>query len=92
MKRWGQDAIAYPQPITLIKCKWAKKTHNTPLFYILCQPPYFIDTQLKAKYFKNKCKNTGLYNKNDISLLYNINDDDLINRVLFDKRAGNSWI
>ena len=49
MKRWGQDALTYPEPLTLIKCKWAKKTHNTPLFYILCCVQYFMFKQYRRK-------------------------------------------
>ena len=41
-KRWGFDALTYQHRKYLIKCKWAKKTHNTPLFYILCCAQYGI--------------------------------------------------
>jgi hypothetical protein len=46
MKRWGYDALTYLKPLTLIKCKWAKKTHNTPLFYILCCVQYGYDSKM----------------------------------------------
>ena len=55
MKRWGQDALTYPKPITLIKCKWAKKTHNAPLFYILCCAQLIMtESQLDAQFHIEK--------------------------------------
>ena len=69
MKRWGQDALAYPKPITLIKCKWAKKTHNTPLFYIMCCAQLIMASHIREP-IKHTCPDIDRYIKTIKQVLY----------------------
>lgn len=65
----------------LTKCKWAKKTHNAPLFYILCCVQYFIMT---TDSYINENK-TATFKKGDTVVMHSCGEAN------FPKYKGKIW-
>ena len=56
----------------LTKCKWAKKTHNTPLFYILCCVQYFMTKDSLADQIYQTVDNGMAFNDTKEEIIENI--------------------